>query len=93
MTGNIKKALLFVALTFFFSWLLAALFYVVGGRLNTAAAYVVLIVYMFIPMTMAIVVQKLIYKEPLREPLGISFKLNWWFISYLSHDFFCYNDL
>ena len=80
MTGNIKKALLFVALTFFFSWLLAALFYVVGGRLNTAAAYVVLIVYMFIPMTMAIIVQKVIYREPVRGPLGISFRPNRWFL-------------
>jgi len=31
-------------------------------------------------MIMAIVVQKFVYKEPLREPLGISFKLNRWFL-------------
>jgi membrane protease YdiL (CAAX protease family) len=31
-------------------------------------------------MVMAIVVQKFIYKEPLKQPLGISFKLNRWFI-------------
>jgi len=36
--------------------------------------------YMFIPMIVAIVVQKLIYKKSLREPLGISFKLNRWFL-------------
>ena len=35
---------------------------------------------MFIPMIVAIVVQKLIYKEPVKGPLGISFKLNRWFI-------------
>jgi membrane protease YdiL (CAAX protease family) len=80
MNVNIKKAVLYIALTFFFSWLLAAVFYALGGRLNTGAAFVVLIVYMFIPMTMAIVVQKVIYKEPLRGPLGISFRPNRWFL-------------
>jgi membrane protease YdiL (CAAX protease family) len=81
MTGNVKKALLFVALTFFFSWLLAGLFfYVLGGGSNRLAALAVLIVYMFIPMTMAIIVQKVIYKEPIREPLGISFRPNRWFL-------------
>lgn len=80
MNRNVKKALLFVALAFFFSWLLAAVFYVLGGRLNTFPAFVVLIVYMFIPMTMAIIVQKLVYKEALREPLGISLKPNRWFL-------------
>jgi len=36
--------------------------------------------YMFVPMIMAIIVQRLIYKEPVKEPLGISFKLNRWFV-------------
>jgi len=80
MNRNIRKPLLFVALTFFFSWLLAAVFYALGGRLNTPAAFVVLLIYMFIPMTMAIIVQKAIYKEPLRGPLGISFRPNRWFL-------------
>ncbi|MGB3905237.1 MAG: CPBP family intramembrane glutamic endopeptidase [Anaerolineae bacterium] len=79
-TVNIRKALIFVALTFLFSWLLAAAFYALGGRLNTPGAFVVLLVYMFIPMTMAIIVQKVIYKEPLKEPLGISFRPNRWFL-------------
>jgi membrane protease YdiL (CAAX protease family) len=35
---------------------------------------------MFMPMTMAIVVQKGIYREPLRKPLGISFRPNRWFL-------------
>jgi hypothetical protein len=39
-----------------------------------------LTVYMFIPMIIAIVVQKFIYKESLKEPLGISFKPNRWFL-------------
>ena len=75
-----RKASLFVALTFLASWLLAAVFYAVGGRLNTLSAFVMLSTYMFMPMTMAIIVQKLIYKEPLKEPLGISFRPNRWFL-------------
>jgi len=31
-------------------------------------------------MAAAIVVQRLIYKEPVKEPLGISFRLNRWFL-------------
>jgi membrane protease YdiL (CAAX protease family) len=64
----------------FASWLLAAVFYAVGGRLNTLPGFVVLGTYMFIPMIMAIIVQKLIYREPLKQPLGISFRPNRWFL-------------
>jgi membrane protease YdiL (CAAX protease family) len=40
--------------------------------------------YMFIPMIVAIIVQKGIYKEALKKPLGISFKLNiWWLVAWL----------
>jgi membrane protease YdiL (CAAX protease family) len=80
MKRNTRKALLFVALTLLVSWLLAAVFYAAGGRLNALPALVMMSVYMFVPMTMAIVVQKLIFKEPLREPLGISFRWNRWFL-------------
>ena len=38
------------------------------------------VIYMFMPMAVAIIIQKSIYKEPLKEPLGISFKLNRWFV-------------
>lgn len=79
-TVNIRKVLIFVVLTFLSSWLLAAGFYALGGRLNSPVAVVVLLIYMFMPMTMAIIVQKVIYKEPLKEPLGISFKPNRWFL-------------
>jgi len=77
---NTRKAVIFVVLTFSASWLLAGGFYAVGGRLNSPIAIVVLLAYMFMPMTMAIVVQKVIYKEPLRQPLGISFRPNRWFL-------------
>jgi membrane protease YdiL (CAAX protease family) len=75
-----RKALVFVILTFACSWLIAGGYYALGGRLNQPAAIVVLLVYMFMPMTAAIIVQKVIYKQPLREPLAISFRPNRWFL-------------
>jgi membrane protease YdiL (CAAX protease family) len=80
MNRKAWKAAIFVVLTLFASWLLAAVFYAVGGRLNTLPGFVVLSTYMFIPMSMAIIVQKVIYREPLKEPLGISFRPNRWFL-------------
>lgn len=75
-----KKVILFVGLTFFASWLMAALFFALGGKWGTIASSVMAAGYMLAPMVIAIIVQKFIYKEPLREPLGISFKLNRWFL-------------
>lgn len=80
MNKNFKKAMLFIGSTFSFSWLMTILFFVFGGQSYSPAFYVMGIGYMFVPMIMAIVVQKFIFKEPLRKPLGISFKLNRWFL-------------
>lgn len=38
------------------------------------------VLYMFVPMIAAIIVQKFIYKESVKNTLGISFRLNRWFI-------------
>jgi membrane protease YdiL (CAAX protease family) len=75
-----KKVILFVGLTFFANWLMAILFFAFGGRWGTAASLLMAASYMFVPMVITIIVQKSIYKEPLKEPLGISFKLNRWFL-------------
>lgn len=80
MKLNIKKTLLFVGLTFLLSWLLTLLFYIFGGRWNTLPAIIMAAAYMFIPLIVVIIIQKLIYKEPVKKPLGISFKLNRWFV-------------
>lgn len=77
---NIKKSVIFIGLTFFLSWLIAIIFYISGGRLGTTPqAVAVLLVYMFVPMTIAIIVQRFVYREPLKD-LGISWKLNRWFL-------------
>ncbi len=74
-----KKAWLFLLLTFFFSWIILPIYFALGGKFNSPYTLPVLLLYMFVPMTMAIIVQKLIYREPLRAPLAISFKWNRWF--------------
>lgn len=84
MERNIKKTLIFIGLTFFLNYLLIALFFVFGGTWSMPGSLVVSLFYMFIPMLVAIFVQKYLYQEPLRQPLGISFKLNrWFFVAWL----------
>lgn len=77
---NTKKILLFIGLTFLVDWIIAAIFLVIKGPGYTQLFLVVGVIYMFVPMVMAIIIQKFIYKEPLKEPLGISFKFNRWFL-------------
>jgi membrane protease YdiL (CAAX protease family) len=77
---HIKKAILFVGLTFLVSWLMAFLFFAFGGRWGSPASIAMAATYMFVPMVIAVIVQKFIYKEPLKKPLGISFRLNRWFL-------------
>jgi len=78
--GKLNKALLFIALTFITNYLMITLYLHFGGTWVMPGALIVATAYMFIPMIMAILVQKVIYGESLKEPLGISFKLNWWFL-------------
>jgi uncharacterized protein len=77
---HIKKASLFVGLTFFVNWSLALLFVALGGRWQTPVGSAFGAAYMFVPMTVAILIQKGIYKQPVAGPLGISLRLNRWFL-------------
>jgi membrane protease YdiL (CAAX protease family) len=81
---KIKKTILFIILTYSLSWLLAGLFFVLGGKWNSPSSFIMAVGYMFIPMIAAIVVQKAFYKNALKEPYEISFKLNiWWLVAWL----------
>lgn len=80
MNKNVKKSIIFIGLTFFLNYLLIILYFALGGKWVMPGSLIVSTTYMFIPMVVAIIVQKLMYKEPVKEPLGISFKLNWWFL-------------
>ncbi|MCK5200930.1 MAG: CPBP family intramembrane metalloprotease [Spirochaetales bacterium] len=80
MNKNIKKIISFIGLTFVICWLMVVLFFAFGGKWDTPASFGITTIYMFIPMAVAILVQKFIYKEPFKAPLGISFKFNRWFV-------------
>lgn len=83
MNSRHKKIGLFIGLTFLINWLMVAVFVVSGGTWNTFNALVLATVYMFVPMVCAVAVQKH-YGEAVRRPLGISFKVNrWWLAAWL----------
>ena len=67
MTSNTRRTLLFVGLTFLFSWTLVGVFAASGGVWASKSSYPVTILYMFIPGLAALFVQKFIAHEPLRE--------------------------
>lgn len=81
-----KKMWLFIAVVFFISWTLAFIYWSVAGSVNTASVsyFVMAITYMFTPMIAAIFVQKVIFKQKLKQNLGINFRWNkWWTIAWL----------
>jgi len=77
---RINKTLLFILLTLGLSYLLAGLFYGLGGRYSTSGGVVLAVVYMYMPAVSAILITKVIHKEKIKEKLLISFKLNKWFV-------------
>jgi len=77
---NTKKVFIFVGLTFLLSYLLVFIYLALGGKWIIPGSLIVATTYMFIPMVVAIIVQKHILGEPVKGPLGISFKLNRWFL-------------
>jgi len=64
-----RKVLFFVVLTFALSHTLAFAFEVLGGKWNTPEAYIMATGYMFVPMAVAVALQKL-SGEPVRGPSG-----------------------
>jgi membrane protease YdiL (CAAX protease family) len=77
---NGKKIALFVGLTYLISYSLAFSYFGLGGPRTIPALLAVGVVYMFVPMTVAILVQKVVYREPLRQPCRIHFRPNRWFV-------------
>jgi membrane protease YdiL (CAAX protease family) len=74
------KAIVFVGLTLAASWLMVGLYFACGGTWTMPGSLVLSVIYMFVPMTVAIIVQKLLFKSSVRE-LGISFRPNRWFLA------------
>ncbi len=77
---KIDKTLLFLILTLAISFSLVAIFHFSGGVLQSTPGLILGIVYMFIPAISVLIVEKMIHKEKILELLGISFKINRWFL-------------
>ncbi len=80
MNQNNRKVFIFVSLTFVLSYLLIFLYLAFGGKWVMPGSLIIATAYMFIPMVVTIIIQKVMYKEPVKKPLGISFKFNRWFL-------------
>ena len=78
---SIKKATLFVLITFVISFLLAGIYKLMGGDYSNKLAFTLLgTVYMFVPAISVLIIKKLIHKEAIVRDLLISFKINKWFV-------------
>jgi len=55
-----------------------------GGIYAGLGGTLVGVVFMFMPWWPRSIVQKLVYKQPVRGPLGVNFDINrWWFVAWL----------
>jgi membrane protease YdiL (CAAX protease family) len=77
---NVKKIALFVVLAYLLGYALVPLYFALGGTKALPWSLVLGIAYMFFPLLVAVVVQKLVYHAPLRGPLRIYFRPNRWFV-------------
>jgi membrane protease YdiL (CAAX protease family) len=75
---NRKKILTFICLTFLISWTAAGLFYLSGLGWGNLIATAFAVLYMFFPLICTIIVQKLIYKQPVMKTYGVNTNINRW---------------
>lgn len=75
-----KKTSLFIIIVFLLSFVSAGIFYLTIGDLLDPVGFVFAIFYMFIPLLSVLIVEKLIYKENIKDRLFINFKPNKWFV-------------
>lgn len=80
MNRTATRVALFIAFAFALDWGLVFVYDALGGKWVMPNNIILGVVYMFGPLAAAIIVQKAIYKEPVVGPLGVSFRLNRWFL-------------
>jgi len=66
-----NKAFLFIILTFFLSWILIIMYFIFGGQWVMPGSLIISTAYMFIPLTVTILLQKVIYKEDIKKSIGV----------------------
>jgi uncharacterized protein len=68
----------YILLTFAVSFIYALMCYLLGGRLSGTRGLIIAVIYMFIPAVCSMILQILVYNEPLKE-LGLSCQIkNFW---------------
>ncbi|HYJ04443.1 MAG TPA: CPBP family intramembrane glutamic endopeptidase [Chthoniobacterales bacterium] len=78
-----RKIIVFLALAYGIAWSVAFGFFALGGRVNSGAFVAVAVFYMFAPAMAAVITQKLIWKEPLRD-LGLRMpRMPWMVVAWL----------
>lgn len=78
-----KKIALFLLLAYGIAWALEFSFFALGGRVNTGAFTIIALLCMFAPATAALITQKFVWKEPIRE-LGLGApRLSWLAVAWL----------
>lgn len=75
-----KKISIFICLTLLISWSAAGLYYLSGLEWGTPFSLVFAILYMFFPLLCTIIVQKLIYKQPVMKTYGVNTNINKWLL-------------
>ena len=65
-----RKVAVFLGLAYGIAWMLGFGFFALGGQVKSGAFTAMAVLYMFVPAVAALITQKLIWKEPLRD-LGL----------------------
>jgi len=78
-----RKIVQFLLLAYGMAWTLEFGFFALGGRVNSGGFTAIALLCMFMPATAALITQKLIWKEPMRD-LGLSVpRLPWLAVAWL----------
>src|SRR5262245_45031123 len=80
MAVNVKKVALFLGLTYALTFLLAFTYFRAGGTVDPPGILIFGVIYMFMPALCVVVVQKFVYKAPLKTPLRLTFRPYRWFL-------------
>jgi membrane protease YdiL (CAAX protease family) len=75
-----KNTSAFIATTLIVSWLVILLYYLSGGTWHSRGATIIATSYMFIPLIVTFIFVKREQIKNIKSHLGISFKINKWFI-------------
>jgi uncharacterized protein len=79
VTTNVEKILAFVVITFSINFLLIILYLKTGNTWVPPKSYIISATYMIVPMSVSILVQKVIFQQNLTS-LGINWNFNLWFV-------------